>query len=82
MRTRLITGVALVAGVLAASAAEAQRPRGPYDVRPNERYCRDMIVDRNSTTMVCQHYTMQQCLDSRASPGERCYLNPALRGNR
>jgi hypothetical protein len=61
---------ALVALVLLMSGAEAQRQSVPYDL-----WCRDQPTLEGSVT-ICQAYTLQQCLASRTSPGESCYLNP------
>jgi hypothetical protein len=59
-------------GLFATTAAEAQRKNPPYDL-----YCRDQSLGRASgTVQICMAYTLQQCLASRTSPGESCYLNP------
>lgn len=50
--------------------AAAQRPAP-------DTWCREQPVDRGgSTVQICQAYTRAQCLASRVSPTERCYLNP------
>jgi hypothetical protein len=69
---RFVFVFALLAGIAAASGADAQaqRQNPPYDL-----YCRDQPAVEGSVT-ICMAFTLQQCLASRASPGESCYLNP------
>lgn len=61
--------VTLVA-VTAAASAQQRQTNPPYD-----RWCRDMQIVEG-TVQYCMAYTLEQCLASRASPNERCYLNP------
>ena len=71
MKTKLILFAAF-AGALAVSPAGAQGQKAPYDA-----WCRDMQLGRGGgTTMVCRAYTYQQCMASRTSHIENCYLNP------
>jgi hypothetical protein len=66
---KAILALAMVlASTLAVSAQKANPPR--------DLYCRDMRVGNSGTVPYCMAYTMEQCLASRASPTERCYLNP------
>ena len=69
MKTKLLLAAVAGLGLFAANAAEAQR--APYDL-----WCRDQAVARSGTVQICMAYTQQQCLASRTSPGESCYLNP------
>ncbi len=72
MKTKLLLAAVAGLGLFAASAADAQRQNAPYDL-----WCRDQGLGRSGgTVQICMAYTQQQCLDSRTSPGERCYLNP------
>jgi hypothetical protein len=59
----------LLASAIAASAQ--QRQTNP----PRDLWCRDMMIIEG-TVQYCMAYTYEQCLASRASPNERCYLNP------
>jgi hypothetical protein len=56
---------------MTASASAQQRQVNP----PRDTWCRDMQVVEG-TVQYCMAYTLEQCLASRASPNERCYLNP------
>jgi len=72
MRAKLILFAALSCGVLAATCAEAQRQKAPYDA-----WCRDAQVGwGGGTVMICRSYTYEQCMASRNSHVETCYLNP------
>ena len=57
--------------VTAGVASAQQRQANP----PRDLWCRDMQVVEGSI-QYCMAYTLEQCLASRASPNERCYLNP------
>jgi hypothetical protein len=72
MRTFLIVA-ASIAGIGAASA------QADYT-----RYCRDTSLGNGGAVQICLHRTLVQCLASKASPNDRCYLNPefAARGDR
>jgi hypothetical protein len=67
---RITIALALLMGIAIASDAGAQRQNAPYDL-----WCRDQPTLEGSV-MICQAFTLQQCLASRTSPGESCYLNP------
>lgn len=71
MRTLVAAGFAAV--LFAASGVDArQRPEAPYDA-----WCRDQNLGRaGGSVQICMAYTYQQCMASRASQGESCYLNP------
>jgi hypothetical protein len=67
------TMTALVILIAATTAASAQqRQANP----PRDLWCRDMRIAEGSTVQYCMAYTQEQCLASRNSPNERCYLNP------
>jgi hypothetical protein len=58
--------------LIAPAAAQSQQRSGsaPYDM-----WCRDQGISRGSI-MVCWAYTFEQCMASRTSHTESCYLNP------
>lgn len=63
-----------VLAILIATAAVGvaqQRQANP----PRDLWCRDMQIVEGAV-QYCMAYTLEQCLASRASPNERCYLNP------
>ena len=73
--------IAALAIVLATTAlAVAQQPQKKQPAQfanpPRDLYCRDMQIDEGGTVQSCMAYTMEQCLASRASRNELCYLNP------
>ena len=75
MKSKLVLGAiaGLIAslGLFAATAAQAQR-QAPYDA-----WCRDQNLGRGGgSVQICMAYTFQQCMASRTSQGESCYLNP------
>jgi hypothetical protein len=71
MNSKLIPGLIAAALTLGTfSAAEAQRRNPPYDL-----WCRDARVGFSSVP-TCYAYTYQQCMASRSSHVETCYLNP------
>jgi hypothetical protein len=65
--------VLLAGGVIAASSASAQQP-----VRANERYCIEVLDDTGPNPWECRFETYAQCLASKTSPGDKCWLNPYL----
>lgn len=66
---------AMLALSLAAPAASfAQQPRAPQGAT-YDRWCRDQGLDHGSV-QICWAYTYEQCMASRTSPSETCYLNP------
>lgn len=72
MKAKIILAMAALA--LAIPAAEAQqRPpqNAPYDL-----WCRDQPIAHGSSAQICMAYTYEQCMASRASHTETCYLNP------
>lgn len=71
---KLALYVALLAGgVAAASGALAQQP-----VRANERYCVEVFDSTGINPLLCRFETYAQCVASKTSPGDRCWLNPYL----
>lgn len=61
---------AAVAFVAAAFPLSASAQKQPYDV-----WCRDQGLGRGSI-QICWAYTYEQCMASRTSHTETCYLNP------
>lgn len=47
----------------------------PAQAAPSDSWCRDMGIARGSV-QVCSAYTFNQCMASRTSHTETCYLNP------
>lgn len=72
MKMRILFGAALLALSLPVSA-EAQQ-RAPKNA-PHDLWCRDMGIARGSV-QICSAYTFEQCMASRTSHTETCYLNP------
>jgi hypothetical protein len=66
----------LLAGTVLATAQQKQPQVQRQANPPRDMWCRDMQLNEGSV-QVCMAYTEQQCLDSRASRNELCYLNPA-----
>jgi hypothetical protein len=54
------------------TAAAQQRQANP----PRDLWCMDTRLAEGSTYQSCMAYTLEQCLASRNSPSDRCYLNP------
>lgn len=71
MKTKLLLAAALV--LFAAPGAEAQK-RAPQNA-PYDLWCRDQGLSRGSV-QICWAYTYEQCMASRTSHTETCYLNP------
>ncbi len=62
----------LCGSLFATMPAEAQqRTQPPYD-----SWCRDLQTGVGGSVMVCRAYTYEQCMASRSSHVESCYLNP------
>lgn len=71
MKKLLFMAFAAAIIVPAASHAQQNAPKNAqYDT-----WCRDQALDR-STIQICWAYTYQQCMASRTSHTETCYLNP------
>jgi hypothetical protein len=68
---KAIAALAILVATTALASAQ-QRQANP----PRDQWCRDMQVDEGGTVQYCMAYTLEQCLASRNTPGERCYLNP------
>jgi hypothetical protein len=68
---KTIVALALLAATGGTALAQ-QRPANP----PRDLWCVDMRIAESSTVPYCMAYTLQQCLASRNSPNERCYMNP------
>lgn len=56
------------------AAAQSQQQRGAQNP-PYDMWCRDQGISRGSI-MICWAYTFEQCMASRTSHTESCYLNP------
>jgi hypothetical protein len=70
----------IFAGVLAAAAftsvaAEAQYRRYGPASPPSDLWCRE-INDWGGNHRICSAFTFEQCMASRYSHTETCYLNP------
>lgn len=72
MKFALFTAL-LLGGMAAAGGALAQQP-----VRANERYCIEVLDDTGANPWLCRFSTYEQCVASKSSPGDRCWLNPYL----
>jgi hypothetical protein len=71
MKKFLLAAMALA--VLMPVAAEAQQRKNP----PYDLWCRDQGLGRGGgSVQMCYAYTFEQCMASRTSQNERCYLNP------
>lgn len=60
--------VAATLGMLTSASTFAQSA-------PNDKWCRDQGLSRGSI-MICSAYTYEQCMSSRTSHIESCFLNP------
>lgn len=74
MNAKVLLLAVLSSGVFAVSAANAQRsPQNP----PYDAWCRDMQMGHSGgSARICSAYTYEQCMASRTSHTETCYLNP------
>jgi hypothetical protein len=63
---------AVVFAVVIPAAVSAQ-PRGPA---PYDLWCRDQGLGSGGTVQMCYAFTYEQCMASRVSNRETCYLNP------
>lgn len=75
MNARSLALSLLCCGALFATHADAQS-RAPQNP-PYDAWCRDVQVGLGGGgTMICRAYTYNQCMESRTSHTETCYLNP------
>jgi hypothetical protein len=65
----------LLLAVLAFAAAGLPHTAGAQTQQPYDKWCRDQGISRGSV-QICWGYTFEQCMDSRTSHTETCYLNP------
>ncbi|MBX3535196.1 MAG: hypothetical protein KF826_12675 [Xanthobacteraceae bacterium] len=72
MKTFIALAILLATAVTASAQQRAPRSANP----PSDLWCREMRITESSSVPYCMAYTLEQCLASRASPNERCYLNP------
>lgn len=72
MKYAILAGL-LAGGVIAASGAFAQQA-----VRVNERYCVEVFDSTGVHPLLCRFETYEQCLLSKTSPQDKCWLNPYL----
>ncbi len=73
MNAKIILGIAAL--VLAVPAAADAQQRGQQNPR-YDQWCRDQPVAQSSTAQICMAFTYEQCMASRVSQTESCYLNP------
>jgi hypothetical protein len=73
MRLAIVIGAAVLAFAVPATleAQQGSQKNAPYDM-----WCREESVARGSSVMICSAYTYQQCMASRTSHTQTCYLNP------
>jgi hypothetical protein len=73
MKAKVLLIAILSCSAFAAAPADAQRRQNP----PYDLWCRDMQLGRGGGgVMICRAYTYEQCMASRTSHVETCYLNP------
>jgi hypothetical protein len=65
----------LSCGALAFTSANAQN-RAPQASPYYDAWCRDVQTGLGGSTMICRAFTFEQCMASRTSHIETCYLNP------
>ena len=70
---RVLSAVLFLSGLAVAGNVWAQQP-----VRASERYCIEVLDDTGSNPWECRFETYAQCLASKTSPGDKCWLNPYL----
>lgn len=75
MKKLLLITVALALSAPAVSFAQQRMPQNTTQNVPYDRWCRDQGLDFTSV-QICWAYTFEQCMASRTSPAETCYLNP------
>jgi hypothetical protein len=73
MKARILLA-ALLCSAFSVATAGAQN-RAPQ-AAPYDSWCRDMQTGFGGSVMICRTYTYQQCMASRSSHIENCYLNP------
>jgi hypothetical protein len=74
MKGRFLFALLAAAAFVPAAASAQQtysKSNPPYDL-----WCRDVRDGSIGGHQICSAYTYEQCMASRYSPGERCYLNP------
>ena len=75
MKTGLLVLAVLSGAVFAVGPAEAQN-RANHNP-PHDAWCRMVQMGLSGGgTMICNAYTFDQCMASRNSQGESCFLNP------
>ena len=73
MKTKPMLLAVLSVSAIAITGAYAQpRQQAPY----YDAWCRDIQTGLGGSVMICRGYTYQQCMASRSSHVESCYLNP------
>ncbi len=60
---------------LALAGVSYAQSRGVPHNAASDTWCRDQAISRGSV-MMCWAYTFEQCMASRTSHTETCYLNP------
>lgn len=71
---KAIAALVILAATAVTASAQQHPPRNANP--PSDLWCRDMRIAEGSTVPYCMAYTLEQCLASRNSQNERCYLNP------
>lgn len=72
---KLVFAALLATVALGATFADAQQRRYSASNPPPDLWCRD-AGDSGGSWTICSAYTFQQCMASRYSHTETCYLNP------
>lgn len=72
MKAKVLFSILLCGSVFVIAPAAAQNRASP----PYDSWCRDMQTGIGGSVMVCRAYTYRQCMASRSSHTETCYLNP------
>lgn len=73
---RAAFGAVTLGLLLPATVVSAQQRQAAPQNPPSDLWCRDQPIAEGSSATFCSAYTYQQCMASRASPTESCYLNP------
>ncbi|MBX3521080.1 MAG: DUF3551 domain-containing protein [Xanthobacteraceae bacterium] len=84
MKRLLLAVLALALTAPTVSFAQQRAPHAAPQNASYDRWCRDQGLDYGSV-QICWAYTYEQCMASRTSQNETCYLNPRydprFRGN-
>ena len=76
MKAKVLAIVLAAAFAAPAAHAQVQKSRAYSQQNPpHDSWCRD-AGDGGGTWVICSAYTFEQCMASRFSHVETCYLNP------